>query len=91
MDRTLMEGDPFRLLEGISIAAYAIGSNRAYIYIRSEYKDAIRRINNAIKNIKRDGTAGGQYPGQWLQSPNFPEKRPRSVCLWGGNGLNSQP
>jgi NADH:ubiquinone oxidoreductase subunit F (NADH-binding)/Pyruvate/2-oxoacid:ferredoxin oxidoreductase delta subunit len=58
MDRTLMEGDPFRLLEGISIAAYAIGSNRAYIYIRSEYKDAIRRINNAIKTLREMGLLG---------------------------------
>jgi len=58
MDRTLMEGDPFRLLEGISIAAYAIGSNRAYIYIRSEYKNAIRRINNAIKVLREMGLLG---------------------------------
>ncbi|MCK4991094.1 MAG: 4Fe-4S binding protein, partial [Bacteroidales bacterium] len=58
MDRTLMEGDPFRLLEGISIAAYAIGSNRAYIYIRSEYKNAIRRINNAIKILREMGLLG---------------------------------
>ena len=58
MDRTLMEGDPFQLLEGISIAAYAIGSNRAYIYIRSEYKDAIRRINNAIKELREIGLLG---------------------------------
>jgi NADH:ubiquinone oxidoreductase subunit F (NADH-binding)/Pyruvate/2-oxoacid:ferredoxin oxidoreductase delta subunit len=58
MDRTLMEGDPFRLLEGISIAAYAIGSNRAYIYIRSEYKDAIRRINSAIKILRGMGLLG---------------------------------
>ncbi|MDF1575166.1 MAG: NADH-ubiquinone oxidoreductase-F iron-sulfur binding region domain-containing protein [Bacteroidales bacterium] len=58
MDRTLMEGNPFQLLEGISIAAYAIGSNRAYIYIRSEYKDAIRRINNAIKELREIGLLG---------------------------------
>ena len=58
MDRTLMEGDPFQLLEGISIAAYAIGSNRAYIYINSEYKEAIRRINNAIKELREMGLLG---------------------------------
>ena len=58
MDRTLMEGNPFQLLEGISIAAYAIGSNRAYIYIRSEYKDAIRKINNAIRNLRENGLLG---------------------------------
>jgi hypothetical protein len=58
MDRNLMEGNPFQLLEGISIAAYAIGSNRAYIYIRSEYTDAIRRINHAIKELREAGLLG---------------------------------
>jgi len=58
MDRTLMEGNPFQLLEGIAIASYAIGANRAYIYIRSEYKDAIRRINNAIKELRELGLLG---------------------------------
>jgi NADH:ubiquinone oxidoreductase subunit F (NADH-binding) len=58
MDRTLMEGNPFQLLEGISIAAYAIGSNRAYIYIRSEYTDAIRKINNAIQLLRENGLLG---------------------------------
>ncbi|MCP4311613.1 MAG: 4Fe-4S dicluster domain-containing protein [Bacteroidetes bacterium] len=58
MDRTLMEGNPFQLLEGISIASYAIGSNRAYIYIRSEYKDAIGRINNAIGELRKVGLLG---------------------------------
>lgn len=58
MDRTLMEGNPFQLLEGISIAAYAIGSMRAYIYIRSEYTDAIRKINNAIKLLRENGLLG---------------------------------
>ncbi len=58
MDRTLMEGNPYQLLEGISIAAYAIGSNRAYIYIRSEYTDAIRRINHAIGQLRQIGLLG---------------------------------
>lgn len=58
MDRTLMEGNPFQLLEGISIAAYAIGSNRAYIYIRSEYTDAIRKINHAIKLLRETRLLG---------------------------------
>lgn len=52
MDRTLMEGNPFQLLEGIAIAAYAIGTNRAYIYIRSEYKEAIKRITRAILKLR---------------------------------------
>jgi len=58
MDRNLMEGNPFQLLEGIAIASYAIGSNRAYIYIRSEYRDAIRRIDHAIKELRALGLLG---------------------------------
>jgi NADH:ubiquinone oxidoreductase subunit F (NADH-binding)/Pyruvate/2-oxoacid:ferredoxin oxidoreductase delta subunit len=58
MDRTLMEGDPFQLLEGISIASYAIGSNRAYIYIRSEYSESIRRIDSAIRQLRDMGLLG---------------------------------
>lgn len=58
MDRTLMEGNPFQLLEGIAIASYAIGSNRAYIYIRSEYEGAIRRISLAISRLRETGLLG---------------------------------
>jgi len=58
MDRTLMEGNPYQLLEGIAIAAYAIGSSRAYIYIRSEYTDAIRRISQAIIQLREVGLLG---------------------------------
>jgi NADH:ubiquinone oxidoreductase subunit F (NADH-binding) len=58
MDRTLMEGNPYQLLEGIAIAAYAIGSNRAYIYIRSEYTDAIERIGKAILVLREQGLLG---------------------------------
>ncbi len=58
MDRNLMEGNPYQLLEGIAIAAYAIGSSRAYIYIRSEYRDAIRRMDQAIKSLRDWGLLG---------------------------------
>lgn len=58
MDRALMEGNPFQLLEGIAIAAYATGSNRAYIYIRSEYRDSIRRVDHAIHELRKFGLLG---------------------------------
>jgi len=58
MDRSLMEGNPFQLLEGIAIGAYAIGSNRAYIYIRSEFRDAIARIEHAIHELRDYGLLG---------------------------------
>jgi NADH:ubiquinone oxidoreductase subunit F (NADH-binding)/Pyruvate/2-oxoacid:ferredoxin oxidoreductase delta subunit len=58
MDRAVIEGDPHRLLEGLAIAAYAIGAARAYIYIRAEYPLAIRRLAHAIDGAKRSGLLG---------------------------------
>ena len=49
MDRAVIEGDPHRLLEGMAIAAYAIGATKAYIYIRAEYPLAISRLEEAIE------------------------------------------
>lgn len=48
-DRMLMEGDPFQLIEGMAIAAYAVGAGQGYIYVRSEYPHAIAKLNAAIK------------------------------------------
>lgn len=47
-DRMLMEGDPFALLEGMAIAAHAVGADTGYIYVRSEYPHAIAKLNAAI-------------------------------------------
>ena len=47
-DRMLMEGDPFQLIEGIAIAAHAVGAGQGYIYVRSEYPHAIAKLNAAI-------------------------------------------
>ena len=47
-DRMLMEGDPFQLLEGMAIAAHAVGAGEGYIYVRSEYPHAIAKLNAAI-------------------------------------------
>jgi len=48
-DRMLMEGDPFQLVEGMAIAAYAVGAQTAYIYTRSEYPHAIAKMRAAIE------------------------------------------
>jgi len=58
MDRALIEGDPHKLLEGLSIAAYAIGATTAYIYIRAEYPLAIKRLERAIEDSKKYGLIG---------------------------------
>ena len=47
-DRMLMEGDPFQLLEGIAICAFAVGASHAFIYVRSEYPHAIAKLNKAV-------------------------------------------
>jgi formate dehydrogenase iron-sulfur subunit len=48
-DRMLMEGDPFQLIEGMAIAAHAVGAGQGYIYVRSEYPHAIAKLEAAIK------------------------------------------
>ncbi len=58
MDRAVIEGDPHRLLEGMGIAAYAIGATKAYIYIRAEYPLAIERLIIAIEQAKEYGLLG---------------------------------
>jgi NADH:ubiquinone oxidoreductase subunit F (NADH-binding)/(2Fe-2S) ferredoxin len=58
MDRAVIEGDPHRLLEGMAIAAYAIGATKAYVYIRAEYPLAIQRLIAAIEQAKEYGLLG---------------------------------
>jgi NADH:ubiquinone oxidoreductase subunit F (NADH-binding)/(2Fe-2S) ferredoxin len=56
--RAVIEGDPHKLLEGLLIASYAIGANKAYIYIRAEYPLAIQRLNQAIRSATEAGLLG---------------------------------
>jgi len=58
MDRAVIEGDPHRVLEGLAIAAYAIGASKAYVYIRAEYPLAIRRLEAAIAQASELGLIG---------------------------------
>ncbi len=60
MDRSVLESDPHRVLEGMAIAAYAIGANQGYIYIRAEYPVAINRLQTAIRQAQRLGILGTQ-------------------------------
>jgi len=63
MDRAVGESDPHRLLEGMLIAAYAIGATKAYIYIRAEYPLAIERLKVAIAQAKEYGLLGDSVLG----------------------------
>lgn len=55
MDRSLMEGDPNKLIEGMAIAAYAVGADEGYIYVRAEYPLAVHRLRVAIKQAEDAG------------------------------------
>ena len=60
MDRSVMEGDPHRVLEGMAIAAYAVGASQGYIYVRGEYPIAIRRLQRAIRQAEHQGVLGAR-------------------------------
>lgn len=58
MDRSILEGDPYGVIEGMMIAGYAIGANHALIYIRAEYPLAISRLQKAIEQARKKGYLG---------------------------------
>ena len=63
MDRSIMEGDPHRMLEGMMIAAVATGASEGYIYVRAEYPLAVDRLRNAIKQAEELGLLGDNILG----------------------------
>jgi bidirectional [NiFe] hydrogenase diaphorase subunit len=60
MDRSVLEGDPHRILEGMAIAAYAVGANQGFVYVRAEYPLAIERLRLAIKQAEKVGLLGNR-------------------------------
>ncbi len=63
MDRSILEGDPHRLIEGMTIAGYAIGANHGYVYCRAEYPLAIERLKKAISQAEELGLLGKDIMG----------------------------
>jgi NADH-quinone oxidoreductase subunit F len=63
MDRSIIEGDPHSLIEGMAIAAYAIGAKEGWVYCRAEYPLAIRRLEVAIRQATEYGMLGGRIMG----------------------------
>ena len=63
MDRSIMEGDPNKMLEGMMIAAYLVGAENAYIYVRAEYPLAVSRLQIAIKQAEDLGLLGENILG----------------------------
>ncbi|MBP6440453.1 MAG: NAD(P)H-dependent oxidoreductase subunit E [Caldilineaceae bacterium] len=60
MDRTLMESDPHRILEGMAIAGYAVGADQGFLYVRGEYPVAAKRLERAIRTAERRGLLGSR-------------------------------
>ena len=63
MDRSVLEGDPHSVIEGMLVAAYAIGASEGYIYVRAEYPLAVKRLKKAIKDARERGFLGKSILG----------------------------
>ncbi len=63
MDRSVLEGDPHSVLEGMAIGGYAIGANAGFIYVRAEYPLAVKRLKNAIDQARKAGFLGRNILG----------------------------
>lgn len=63
MDRSILEGDPHSVIEGMMIAAYAIGATQGWFYVRAEYPLAVERLDKAIKACKKNRLLGNNIMG----------------------------
>ena len=63
MDRSILEGNPYAVIEGMMIAGYAIGATEGYFYVRAEYPIAVNRLRNAIKQMNEAGVLGENIMG----------------------------
>ena len=63
MDRSLLEGDPHSIIEGMMIGGYAIGASKGFVYVRAEYPLAVERLSNAIAQAREAGLLGSDILG----------------------------
>ena len=63
MDRSILEGNPFEVIEGMMLAGYAFGASEGYFYVRAEYPIAVERLQNAIKDMEAAGLLGDNILG----------------------------
>jgi NADH-quinone oxidoreductase subunit F len=81
MDRSVLESDPHSVLEGMAIAAYAIGADVGYIYVRAEYPEAVKRLRHTIAQATARGMLGSNILGQDFQfHVNLKEGAGAFVC-----------
>ena len=67
MDRSVLEGDPHSVIEGMAIAAHTVGAQTGYIYVRAEYPLAVERLKIALAQAQRARPAGQEHPGHGLR------------------------
>ncbi|MBT3294566.1 MAG: NADH-quinone oxidoreductase subunit L [Verrucomicrobia bacterium] len=63
VDRSILEGDPHAVIEGMLLAGHAVGARRGYVYVRAEYELAVRRVSTAIKQAREQGILGDAVLG----------------------------
>ena len=66
MDGSVMEGDPYKMIEGMVIAAYAVGAEDGYIYVRAEYPLSVQRLRMAIEQAESYGLLGDNILGSGI-------------------------
>ena len=81
MDRTVLEGDPHAVIEGMLIGAYAIGAREGFIYVRSEYPLAIEILQHAIDEAEERGLLGRRHLRQRMVVPHHGAARGGRLCL----------
>ncbi len=63
MDRSMLEGDPHSIIEGMAVAAYTVGANRGFVYVRAEYPLAVERLDHALRQAREAGLLGNDILG----------------------------
>ncbi len=61
MDRSILEGDPHSIIEGMLIGGFAVGARKGFIYVRAEYPLAIERLERALNQARKEGLLGNGY------------------------------
>ncbi|MFR3423624.1 MAG: hypothetical protein ACLTTO_08580 [Lachnospiraceae bacterium] len=84
MDGSVMEGDPYKLLEGMMIAGYAVGAANGYIYVRAEYPMSVSRLRHAIAEMENRNLLGDNILGTDFCFHMHINRGAGSICMWRG-------
>ena len=82
MDRSVLEGNPHSVIEGMLIGAYAIGASEGYVYVRSEYPIAVKNVKIALQQAKDHGLLGESIFDTGFRIRYSCVSRSRRFCLW---------